>query len=266
MKFMNSLGDKARDTLLGSIAALIEKDPKSNLPKIVKLSKLLVSDKSSIEIINNFEDSYNHKKDFKFYVDDLIANTDHKILKNFIVNILGNNLSSKDKKSKLYLKDHTQPRSLIINTKSKNIPGNILSYNDLDKIIKESRKMGIFAFIFAGCEPFSLNYLYEIYEKYSDSLFIPVTEGTSLNENSCRKILKCANVIPLLSYNNTNIDILRKNGIPSFNIKYMQSLFKECNLNDNLSHLKTFSLDFTDSSQKKLITCSLTDLVNTDFI
>ena len=41
---------------------------------------------------------------------------------------------------------------------------------------------------------------------------------------------------------------------------------KECNLNDNLSHLKTFSLDFTDSSQKKLITCSLTDLVNTDFI
>ena len=66
MKFMNSLGDKARDTLLGSIAALIEKDPKSNLPKIVKLSKLLVSDKSSTEIINNFEDSYNHKKDFKF--------------------------------------------------------------------------------------------------------------------------------------------------------------------------------------------------------
>ena len=263
---MNSLGDKARDTLLQSIAALLEKNPKNNLPKIVKLSKLLASDKSSTELINNFEDSYNHIKDFKFYVDDLITNTDSKILKNFIVNILGNNLNPKDKTSKLYLKDHTQPRSLIINTKSKNIPGNILSYNDLDKIIKESRKMGIFAFIFTGCEPFSLNYLYEIYEKYSDSLFIPVTEGRFLNENSCRQILKCANVIPLLSYNNTNIDIVREDGIPCFNIKYMQNLFKECNFNDNLYQLKTFSLDFIDSSQKKLITCTLSDLVNTDFI
>ena len=35
MKFINSIGDKAKDTLLQSIAALLEKNPQSNLPKIV---------------------------------------------------------------------------------------------------------------------------------------------------------------------------------------------------------------------------------------
>ena len=157
MKFINSIGDKAKDTLLQSIAALLEKNPQSNLPKIVKMSKLLVSDKSSCDMIKDFETSYNEVPDFKAYVDDLINNTDYKILKNFIVNILGSNISAK-KKNHIFLSENSsQPRSLIINSNSKNQGLKTLNYNELDKIISESRKMGIFAFIINGSELFSLN-------------------------------------------------------------------------------------------------------------
>ncbi|WP_455796752.1 hypothetical protein [Clostridium butyricum] len=140
MKFINSIGDKAKDTLLQSIAALLEKNPQSNLPKIVKMSKLLVSDKSSCDMIKDFETSYNEVPDFKAYVDNLINNTDYKILKNFIVNILGSNISAK-KKNHIFLSENSsQPRSLIINSNSKNQGLKTLNYNELDKIISESRK------------------------------------------------------------------------------------------------------------------------------
>lgn len=144
MKFINSIGDKAKDTLLQSIAALLEKNPQSNLPKIVKMSKLLVSDKSSCDMIKDFETSYNEVPDFKAYIDDLINNTDYKILKNFIVNILGSNISAK-KKNHIFLSENSsQPRSLIINSNSKTQGLNTLNYNELDKIISESRKNGNF--------------------------------------------------------------------------------------------------------------------------
>ncbi|BBK76966.1 hypothetical protein [Clostridium butyricum] len=261
MKFINSIGDKAKDTLLQSIAALLEKNPQSNLPKIVKMSKLLVSDKSSCDMIKDFETSYNEVPDFKAYVDDLINNTDYKILKNFIVNILGSNISAK-KKNHIFLSENSsQPRSLIINSNSKNQGLKTLNYNELDKIISESRKMGIFAFIINGSELFSLNYLHNIYEKYSDSLFIPVATGNCIDDSLCKKILKCGNVIPLFPSKNSCSDMLRQNGIPSFNINYIHSLFKKVKFNNDFSNLKTFSLEFNDSTQNEFTTYSLLDLV-----
>lgn len=68
------------------------------------MSKLLVSDKSSCDMIKDFETSYNEVPDFKAYIDDLINNTDYKILKNFIVNILGSNISAKKKNHIFFLK------------------------------------------------------------------------------------------------------------------------------------------------------------------
>lgn len=259
MKFINSIGDKAKDTLLQSIAALLEKNPQSNLPKIVKMSKLLASDKSSCDMIKNFESSYNEVPDFKAYVDDLIINTDYKILKNFIVNILGSNISSK-KKNPIFLSENSsQPRSLIINSKNQGLK--TLNYNDLDKIISESRTMGIFAFIINGSELFSLNYLKNIYEKHSDSLFIPVATDNCIDDSLCKKILKCGNVIPLFPNKNSCSDMLRQNGIPSFNINYIHSLFKKAKFNNDFSNLKTFSLEFNDSKPNQFITYSLLDLV-----
>lgn len=263
MNFINSIGNKAKNTLLQSIASLLEKDPQKNLPKIMKMSKLLASDKSSVDMINSFESSYNNVSDFKSYIDDFLINTDHKILKNFIVNILGNNLNSDEKVSKSISKDLSQPRSLIINAHSNNMDGKALSYNELDKIIIDSRKIGIFTFIISGYESSSFNKLYDIYEKYKDSLFIPVTQQSNLNEISCMRMLKCGNVIPLLQYKNINTDILRKNGIPSFDINYLQCLLKKSKFDTDFSNIKTFSLEFNELSQKKLITYSLRELLET---
>lgn len=266
MNFINSIGNKAKTTLLQSIASLLEKDPQNNVAKIIKLSKLLASDKESIQMINSFESSYNEIPDFKLYIDDLLTTTDHKIMNNFIVNILGNNLNHNDKHSRSPAKKSSAPRSLVINAHSDCLTNKTLSSNDFDKIIAESRKMGVFTFIIYGCDSKALNYLYDVYKKYSDSLFIPVSEECILNENSCHKILECGNVIPLFQQKNINTDLLRKNGIPSFNINYLQNLFKKSKFNNNLSGLKTFSLEFNGISQKKLMTYSISDLIKTNNI
>lgn len=129
---------------------------------------------------------------------------------------------------------------MIINSNSKTQGLNTLNYNELDKIISESRKMGIFAFIINGSELFSLNYLHNIYEKYSDSLFIPVATGNCIDDSLCKKILKCGNVIPLFPSKNSCSDMLRQNGIPSFNINYIHSLFKKVKFNNDFSNLKLF--------------------------
>ena len=261
MKFINSIGDKAKNTLLKSIASLIEKNPQSNLPKIIKLSKLLTNDSSSIEMINSFELSYNQIPDFKKYIDDLIENTDYKIMNNFVVNILGKNLSLKNKHSNISTQNESSPHSLIIDSNSLELIDQSLNYNNIDKIISDSKKIGIFTFIITGTEPLSLDFLYDIYEKYSDSLFIPITKEKCISDSSCKKIIKCGNVVPMFQYNNDNMDFLRKNGVPSFNMMYLQKLLKQVKSKNNLSNIKTFSLEFNGSSQKKLIKCSLSDLI-----
>lgn len=264
MNFINSIGNKAKTTLLQSIAALLEKDPQNNVMKIIKLSKLLASDKESIQMINSFESSYNEVPDFKLYIDDLLSTTDHKIMTNFIVNILGNNLNNKHSRSPA--EETSMPRSLVINAHSHCLNNKTLNCSDLDKIIEESRKIGVFTFIIYGCESKALNYLYDVYKKYSDSLFIPVSQECMLNEKSCHKILECGNVIPLFQHKNINTDLLRKNGIPSFNINYLQNLLKKSKFNNNFSVLKTFSLEFNGVSQKRLMTYSILDLIKADHI
>lgn len=260
MKFISSIEDKAKDTILLSIANLLEKNPKNNLPKIIKMSKLLVSDKLSSNMIKNFESSYNEFPDFKSYFDDFIINTDYKILKNLIVNILGNNIRSKKKSHSLLSGNSNNPHSLIINSNGNNLSSKVLNYNNIDNIVFESRKIGIFAFIINAPGIFSLNYLYDIYEKYADSLFIPITDGNNINDSICKKILNCSNVIPMLPYNN-NSNILRQNRIPSLNINYIHSLFEKSKFNNDLYKLKTFSLDFNNFSKNKMIMYSLSDLI-----
>lgn len=266
MNFINSIGNKAKTTLLQSIAALLEKNPTNNVAKIIKLSKLLASDEESIQMINNFESSYNEVPDFKLYIDDLLMNTDHKIMNNLIVNILGKNIKSSNKHTHSLSQDSSIPRSLLINAHTDCLNRKPLTCNALDTIIKESRKIGVFTFIIYGCDQQTLNHLYDVYKKHSDSLFVPIAEEYVLNESSCHKILECANVIPLFENKNINTDLLRRNGIPSFNITYLQDLLKKSKFNNDFSHLKTFSLEFNGLYQQKLMTYSIFDLIKTNNI
>lgn len=259
MNFISSLGDKTKNTLLKSIASLLEKNPQENLTKIIKLSKLLAVDQSSIEKIDSFEASYNNIPDFKNYVDDMIEHTDHKIMKNFVVNILGSNLSHKKKYSSVTAQS---PRSLMIDCDVFKSNNSSLNFTKLDKIISESRKIGVFTFIITGVSPLSSDFLYKIYEKYSDSLFIPVADKNNVTHNVCQKIIECGNIFPMFQHNSTNINILKNNGIPVFNMPHIQKLLSKVDYGTELSHLKTFSLEFNEFSINKLKTCSLSDLIS----
>lgn len=258
MKFISSLEDKTKHTLLKSIASLLEKNPQGNLPKIIKLSKLLTTDPSSIDMINSFEISYNHIPDFKQYIDDLIENTDYRIINNLVVNILGSNLSYKNKYSNITA--HS-PHSLIIHCDTFKYNNSSLNYMNINEIISESRKLGVFTFIITGINTLSSDLLYNIYEKYSNSIFIPIADKSNITENMCQEIIKCGNIFPMFQHKSDNINILKENGIPVFNMTNIQKLLSKVDCGNNFSNLKTFSLEFNKFSLNKLKTCSLSDLI-----
>lgn len=263
MNFISSLGDKTKNALLKSIASLLEKNPQENLAKIIKLSKLLAVDQSSIEKIDSFQALYSTIPDFKNYVDDMIEHTDHKIMKNFVVNILGRNLSHKKKYSNV---TSYSPRSLMIDCDIFKSNNSSLNFVKADKIISESREIGVFTFIITGISPLSSDFLYRICEKYNDSLFIPIADKNNITDKICRKIIECGNIFPLFQHNCADIDILKNNGIPVFNMPYIQKLLRKVDYDTGLSHLKTFSLEFNEFSINKLKTYSLSDLISKNVI
>ncbi len=266
MNFVNSITDRTKNALLKSIASLLEKNPQTNLPKVLKISKLLASDKTIIEMIDNFELSYNEIPELKSYVDDFLMNIDSSILKNFFINILGNNITKNENNHHNSKTDYIL-HSLLLDKKTLNSDSKDFTYDELDKIIYVSKKAGIFTFIISNYEDYSFSFLYKIFKKYNSCLFIPFINPKNITENSCVKILKCRNVLPLFAYETRDLNILRKNKIPGINIIYLQYLFKKTNFNNDFFNLKAFFLDFNNNLVlKKLTADSLTHLFKTNYI
>ena len=62
-----------------------------------------------------------------------------------------------------------------------------LSYEEVDRIVGEARDLGIHYIIILGGEPFFVDYMYKIYEKYNDVYFTPFTNGTLFNDDVADK-------------------------------------------------------------------------------
>ncbi len=80
---------------------------------------------------------------------------------------------------------------------SKAKPG--LSFRQWHGIISEARKLGVFGFVIAGGEPFLFPRLIELCESFKDSLFIILTNGTTLREKHYERLGKTSNIAVLVS-------------------------------------------------------------------
>lgn len=107
-----------------------------------------------------------------------------------------------------------------------------IPFEEVDRLVKEARDLGIYYIIILGGEPFFNEYMLDIYEKYNDVFFTPFTNGTLFDEKLADRLAKLGNVMPMFSLEGfkeqtegrrgegvfdavmKGMDLLREKGIP----------------------------------------------------
>ncbi len=75
-----------------------------------------------------------------------------------------------------------------------------LSFEDMDSIVTQGKALGVFMYIFTGGEPLVRKKdIIALCEKHSDCEFLSFTNGTLIDEEFCREMLRVKNFVPALS-------------------------------------------------------------------
>ncbi len=75
-----------------------------------------------------------------------------------------------------------------------------LSLETIDSIIKQGKKLGVYFYIYTGGEPLVRKKdLIKICEMHSDCAFLSFTNGTLIDEEFCKEMLRVKNFVPAIS-------------------------------------------------------------------
>ncbi len=74
-----------------------------------------------------------------------------------------------------------------------------LSFDELDRVLKEAKALGMYFFTFSGGECFVREDLLDLWEKHDDCFFQVYTNGTLLDDALVEKLVRLGNVAPMVS-------------------------------------------------------------------
>lgn len=213
MKVTEVMGNTLRRTIISKGVELLGKDPDKNIDKLFNLIRKMIKDEDSLNKINAVYDSYENNPAIKNYIHNMVKTTDPKCMAKLFTNFFVNSVwYGMPKRAKLLQEEGIKtPFTILISpsmrcnlkctgcyasnySKEDDIP-----YEEVDRIVKEARDLGIYFFIVLGGEPFFNKDMIKIYEKYNDMVFVPFTNGTLFNEELADKIKDLGNVLPMFS-------------------------------------------------------------------
>lgn len=102
-----------------------------------------------------------------------------------------------------------------------------MSFDTLDSIIRQGKKMGIYMYIYSGGEPLVRKKdIIKLCEKHSDCVFLAFTNATLIDEDFADKMLKAKNFVPAISVEGfeEETDFRRGNGTYAAVIRAMKIL------------------------------------------
>ncbi|WP_027631666.1 radical SAM protein [Clostridium hydrogeniformans] len=231
MSFKESIEKNSKEVVTGAICDIIDRNPEKNIQKIFTLTRLLAKDKDSKEAIENVEKYYKEEESTRNFINSILKDTDKNCLKKFFKNFLANALwSGIPKRGKWLEKEDTKiPFVLLISPSMRcNLrctgcyaaeydKGHGLTYEEVDKIVGEARDLGIHFIIILGGEPFFVDFMWDIYKKYSDIEFVAFTNGTLFSEEVGDKIRNLGNLIPMFSLEGFEEETDKRRGKGTFN-------------------------------------------------
>lgn len=243
MKVTEILQKTAKDALVKAGVELLNKNPEQNVDKLFALIKKAISkDENNLSMVKFVQDFYHNNAVTHDFVLDILKNTDKKCMEKFFANFFANAAwyGTPKRENLLESTDTNVPFVILI---SPSMRCNLrctgcyaanyskeddLSYEEVDRIIKEARDLGIYYFVILGGEPFFNKYMLDIYKKYNDCIFTPFTNGTLFDEKLADKVKELANVIPMLSLEGFEEDTDQRRGKGVFKqVMHSMDLLKE---------------------------------------
>lgn len=213
MNIVEKAEKRTKEVFIKKILALLEKDPENNVQKIMDIIKHTITGEEDQKMIDTVCELYNENEAVHKLVTNILMTTDKKCLNKFFVNFFSNAtwFGGKIRERYLQKEDTMIPFTILISpsmrctlkcagcyaakySKKDDIP-----LEELDRIITEAKALGVYYIIVLGGEPFINSYMLDLYEKHSDVMFTPFTNGQLITEEVADRLKSLGNVIPMFS-------------------------------------------------------------------
>lgn len=210
----------------------LEKDPKTNLPKLMEMVDKVLPEsvyapqrKVFREILENQDNNW-----FEL-IESVWTDIDPQIIRKFFENFIMNaNLDWAEKREKVMEEYHCNvPWAILLDpTSACNMHctgcwaaeyGNRLnlSFDEIDSIITQGKELGVYMYIYTGGEPLMRKQdLIALCNKHSDCEFLAFTNATLIDEEFADEMLRVKNFIPAISVEGSEEDTDSRRGKGSY--------------------------------------------------
>lgn len=212
------------------------------------------------------EENHPFLRVFKKAFSDLQPNVRKKVISNLLVNfiVIGRGKRDREEKSRnIHL-----PNFLVISpTMRCNLhcrgcyageygKGDELSFEEVDRVLKEAKSLGMYFFTFTGGECFVREDLLDLWEKHGDCFFQVYTNGTLLDDRVVQRLVRMGNVAPMISIEGSEANTDRRRGAGMYR-KIMGTFdrLKKAGL------LFGFSATYTSENSQELASDDFVDLM-----
>ena len=206
---MSSVKQIVSTALMKEGVKYIEKNPMENLSKLLDWSENLITRENHKRYLGKFRDIISDKdnnwyKLIERFFEELSPSTRKNFLINYMVNsgIVG--IPIQDKMEKKY--DCNVPWAILMDpTSACNLKctgcwaaeyekTDSMSYETLDRIIREGKELGIYMYIYSGGEPLvRKDDLIKLAEKHNDCSFLSFTNATLVDDAFAKKLGELGN-------------------------------------------------------------------------
>ena len=214
---MKKLVEKAKVTAMAASLSkaweYLGKDPETNIPKLLDMVDRVAPEgwyESQRKAFHHAIEEKNNWYELIMKVWELDEGVRNTFFKNFIVNA---SLVGSARQEEMAEKENCNiPWAILLDpTSACNMHctgcwaaeyGNRLNltFEELDSIVTQGKKLGTYMYIFTGGEPLVRKKdVIALCEKHSDCEFLSFTNGTLIDEEFCREMLRVKNFVPAIS-------------------------------------------------------------------
>ena len=209
----HSLKNAALSAGMEQVLHYLEKDPETNIPKIMKLIDTVTPKDWYAKQRAAFRKAIDEKSNWyqlimKVY--ELDPGVRQAFFRNFILNA---SLQGSARQDEVSARENCNvPWAILLDpTSACNMHctgcwaaeyGNRLNltFEELDSIVTQGKELGTYMYIFTGGEPLVRKKdVIALCEKHSDREFLSFTNGTLIDEEFCREMLRVKNFVPAFS-------------------------------------------------------------------
>jgi MoaA/NifB/PqqE/SkfB family radical SAM enzyme len=211
----NSVTENLKTYGVKQIVSFVDSKPDKHISMILDWAEKFDTKKTATKAINAVRKAMNdHESNWYKFAQNIYTDIDADIRRTFLENFIASIVVKGGRRKKIAQQEHqcNIPWAILVDpTSACNLKctgcwaadyGNKLSmsYETLDRIIQQGKKLGTFAYLYSGGEPLvRKDDIIRICKKHKDCLFLAFTNGTLIDEKFVDDILEVKNFIPAIS-------------------------------------------------------------------